>query len=105
MGEESGFIRFEEPDAAVKARAKSVLAEEGGLVVKKKYIATLEALTGEAERDYWSLLRGNKDKHRENRSYRGRGKHNRGGRQFVGKRSSHEYSSGGRPNKAQKVSG
>lgn len=46
MGEESGFVRFEEQDAAVKARAKSVLAEEGGLVVKRMYIATLEALTG-----------------------------------------------------------
>lgn len=103
MGEESGFVRFEEPDAAVKARAKSVLAEEGGLVVKKKYTATLEALTGEAEKDYWSLLRGNKDKFRENRSYRGRGKHNRGGRHFDGKRS-RDTDFKGRPNKAQKVS-
>ncbi|KAI0510550.1 hypothetical protein KFK09_011154 [Dendrobium nobile] len=105
MGEESGFIRFEEPDAAIKARAFSVLSEEGGLVVKKNYIATLEALTGEAEKDYWSLLRGNKDKFRENRNYRGRGKHHRGGRHFDGKRSRDtDYSVRGRPNKAQKVS-
>ncbi|PKU81457.1 la protein 1 [Dendrobium catenatum] len=105
MGEQSGFIRFDEPDAAIKARAFSVLSEEGGLVVKKKYIATLEALTGEAERDYWSLLRGNKDKFRENRNYRGRGKHHRGGRHFDGKRSRDtDYSVRGRPNKTQKVS-
>lgn len=45
MGEESGYIRFEDPDAATKARAVAVLADEGGLIVKN-YIATLEALTG-----------------------------------------------------------
>ena len=45
MGEESGYIRFEDSDAATKARAMAVLAEEGGLIVKN-YIATLEALTG-----------------------------------------------------------
>lgn len=45
MGEESGYIRFEEPEAAQKARAAAVLAEEGGLVVKN-FIATLEPVTG-----------------------------------------------------------
>ncbi|MQL81223.1 hypothetical protein Taro_013676 [Colocasia esculenta] len=45
IGEESGYIRFEEPDAAVKARAMAVLVDEGGLIVKN-FVATLEALTG-----------------------------------------------------------
>ncbi|KAG0476764.1 hypothetical protein HPP92_013605 [Vanilla planifolia] len=99
MGEESGYVRFENPDAGLKARAAAVLRDEGGLVVKKKYVATLEAVTGDAEKNYWSLLRGNQEKHKENW---GRGKQNRGGRQFVGKRR-HEFSSSkGRPNKAQK---
>ena len=46
MGEESGYIRFEEADAAVKARATSVLVDEGGLVVKNS-ITIVEALTGQ----------------------------------------------------------
>lgn len=45
MGAESGYIRFEEPEAAQKARAAAVLAEQGGLVVKN-FIATLEPVTG-----------------------------------------------------------
>ncbi|RZR90369.1 hypothetical protein BHM03_00018263 [Ensete ventricosum] len=45
MGEESGYIRFEDPDAATKARAMAVLVDEGGLTVKN-CIVTLEALTG-----------------------------------------------------------
>ncbi|KHG17682.1 La [Gossypium arboreum] len=40
-GEEKGYIRFDEPEAAQKARAAAVLANEGGLVVKN-FIATLE---------------------------------------------------------------
>lgn len=45
MGAESGYIRFEEADAAQKARAAAVLAEEGGLMVKN-YVAVLEPVTG-----------------------------------------------------------
>lgn len=45
MGDESGFIRFDEPEAAQKARAAAVLSEKGGLVVKN-YIATLDPVTG-----------------------------------------------------------
>ncbi|TYI79879.1 hypothetical protein E1A91_D05G052300v1 [Gossypium mustelinum] len=45
-GEEKGYIRFDEPEAAQKARAAAVLANEGGLVVKN-FIATLEPVTGE----------------------------------------------------------
>ena len=45
MGADSGYIRFEEPEGAQKARAAAVLAEEGGLVVKN-YVATLEPVTG-----------------------------------------------------------
>ncbi|XP_008778921.2 la protein 1 isoform X2 [Phoenix dactylifera] len=71
MGEESGYIRFEDPDAATKARAAAVLAEEGGLIVKN-YIATLEALTGDAEKEYWNLLRGNQERVRENKGSKGR---------------------------------
>lgn len=45
MGATSGYIRFEEPEAAQKARAAAVLAEEGGLLVKN-YVAVLEPVTG-----------------------------------------------------------
>ncbi|XP_068647776.1 la protein 1 [Aristolochia californica] len=106
MGKESGYVRFEQPEAGQKARAAAVLTEEGGLVVKK-FIAILEPVTGEAEKEYWSLLRSNQDRNRENRSNRGRGGRNtsRGAKRFDGK---HSRSSGGdsyraRPNKAQKV--
>lgn len=45
IGEESGYIRFEEPEAAQKARAAAVLTDLGGLVVKN-FIATLEPVSG-----------------------------------------------------------
>ncbi|MCL7051438.1 hypothetical protein MKW94_024432, partial [Papaver nudicaule] len=45
MGEESGYVRFEEAEAGQKARAAAVLAEEGGLIVKN-YIAFFEAVVG-----------------------------------------------------------
>ncbi|KAJ8446487.1 hypothetical protein Cgig2_028454 [Carnegiea gigantea] len=44
IGAESGYIRFEEPEAAQKARAAAVLSDEGGLIVKN-YIAILEPVT------------------------------------------------------------
>lgn len=104
IGEDSGYIRFEEPEGAQKARAAGALAEEGGLVVKN-FIATLDPVTGEAEREYWSLLRGNQERHRESVGNRGRGgKHNRGRRQFHGKHSrSRDDDSANRPSKVQKV--
>uniref|UniRef100_A0A166HTY4 La protein 1 n=1 Tax=Daucus carota subsp. sativus TaxID=79200 RepID=A0A166HTY4_DAUCS len=104
MGAESGYIRFEEAEAAQKARAAAVLSEEGGLMVKN-YIATLDPVTGEAEKTYWDLLRGNQEKYKDRMDNRGRGgKSNRGGRQSYGKHSrtrDSDYSN--RPNKAQKV--
>ncbi|OUZ99970.1 RNA recognition motif domain [Macleaya cordata] len=96
MGAESGYIRFEEPEGAQKARAAAVLVD-GGLIVKKNYSASLEAVTGDAEREYWSLLRGSREKRREGKG----GNHGRGGRNFRGRRGND--SPGGRPNKAQKV--
>lgn len=45
VGEESGYIRFEEPEGAQKARAAAVLSEKEGLVVKN-FIATLDPVTG-----------------------------------------------------------
>ncbi|XP_008790734.2 la protein 1-like [Phoenix dactylifera] len=103
MGEESGYIRFEDPDAATKARAVAVLADEGGLIVKN-YIVTLEALSGEAEKEYWNLLRGNQDRVRENKGCKGRGgKSIRGGKHFGGKRSRQTDSAHRQSNKAQKV--
>ncbi|KAJ6844787.1 la protein 1-like [Iris pallida] len=104
MGEESGYIRFENPDAAVKARAAAVLTDEGGLVVKNS-IVTLEPLSGDAEKEYWSLLRGGQEKSRDSRgNYRGRGRSNRG-RQFDGKRHRQGgYAGDGRRNKTHKSS-
>lgn len=105
MGQESGYVRFEEPDAGVKAHAASVLNNKGGLVVKDKYIAALDPVTGEAEKEYWSLVRSNKGRQRENWGHRGRGRHSKGGRHFDGKRSRDFHSHKGRPNKAPKVAG
>lgn len=45
MGEESGYIRFDDPDAAIKARAAAVLTDEGGFILKN-HITTLEPLSG-----------------------------------------------------------
>lgn len=45
MGSETGYLRFDEPEASQKARAAAVLAKEGGLAVKN-FIAVLEPLTG-----------------------------------------------------------
>ncbi|PPD95800.1 hypothetical protein GOBAR_DD07189 [Gossypium barbadense] len=94
-GEEKGYIRFDEPEVAQKARAAAVLANEGGLVVKN-FIATLEPVTGDAEREYWSLLRSNQEKHSGNKRFQGRGgKHFRGGKRGRGREN---YS----PNKARR---
>ncbi|VVB10637.1 unnamed protein product [Arabis nemorensis] len=98
MGAETGYLRFDEPEASQKARAAAVLAKEGGLAVKN-FIAVLEPLTGEAEKEYWTLLRSKDRFDRGGRGGRG-GKHQRGGR-FGRKRGSD--SPGGRWNKAQKV--
>ena len=48
VGEDKGYIRFDAPEAAQKARAAAILAKEGGLVVKN-FIATLEPVTGKEE--------------------------------------------------------
>lgn len=48
MGEESGYIRFEEADGAQKSRAAAVLTEEGGLIVKN-YVAILDPVTGKIQ--------------------------------------------------------
>ncbi|KAJ6847952.1 la protein 1-like [Iris pallida] len=104
IGEESGYIRFEDADAAVKARAAAVLTDEGGLIVKDS-IATLEPLCGEAEKEYWTLLRGNQDRTKDNKGYRGRGRNNNRGRYFEGKRHRHGANAGdGRHSKSQKRS-
>ncbi|XP_061339317.1 la protein 1-like [Gastrolobium bilobum] len=100
IGEESGYIRFEESEAAQKARAAAVLSEKGGLVVKN-YIATLDPVSGEAEREYWSLLRGNHDKRRGYKSNGGRGGRHGRGRKHA--RARQNESAVDRPNKAQKV--
>ncbi|KAK6140939.1 hypothetical protein DH2020_025332 [Rehmannia glutinosa] len=105
FGSDSGYVRFEDAGAAQKARAAAVLAEEGGLIVKN-FIAALDPVTGEAEKEYWSLLRNSQEKYRDNyKSNRGRGgRHNRGGRHFGGKHSrSRENDSANRSNKVQKV--
>ncbi|GAV91102.1 La domain-containing protein/RRM_3 domain-containing protein/RRM_6 domain-containing protein [Cephalotus follicularis] len=100
FGEESGYIRFDQPEGAQKARAAAVLAKEGGLSVKN-FIATLEPVTGDAEKEYWSLLRGNQ---RDFKGNRGRGgKFNRGGRGGKHFRSRENDSPRGRANKAQKT--
>ncbi|GLU14506.1 hypothetical protein SLE2022_310710 [Rubroshorea leprosula] len=58
IGADSGYLCFEEPEAAIKARAAAAFVEQGGLIVKKS-IVFIEAMTGEAERLYWKLFHGN----------------------------------------------
>ncbi|XP_010437867.1 PREDICTED: la protein 1 [Camelina sativa] len=96
MGSETGYLRFDEPEASQKARAAAVLAKEGGLAVKN-FIAVLEPVTGETEKEYWTLLRS---KDRFDKGGRGGRGGRRGGR-FGRKRGSD--SPGGRWNKSQKV--
>ncbi|KAK7384922.1 hypothetical protein VNO78_30625 [Psophocarpus tetragonolobus] len=100
IGAESGYIRFEEAEAAQKARAAAVLSEKEGLLVKN-CVAILDPVTGEAEREYWSLLRGNQEKVRGCTNNRGRGgKHGRGGKY---NRSRENESAANRPNKVRKL--
>ena len=44
-GDDSGFIRFEDPTAAEKARAFAAIADEGGLIMKG-HIVSLEPVSG-----------------------------------------------------------
>ncbi|KAF6145918.1 hypothetical protein GIB67_010964 [Kingdonia uniflora] len=104
MGGDSGYIRFEEPESAQKARAAAVLAESGLAV--KNFFASLEPVLGDAEKEYWSaLLRGSQDRRGGFKGNRGRGGRSyRGGRHGDGKFSrSRDNDSTGRPNKSQKV--
>ncbi|XP_042003567.1 la protein 1-like [Salvia splendens] len=107
IGENSGYIRFEDAASAQKARAAAVLAEEGGLVVKN-FIANLDPLTGDAEKEYWNALRSGQEKHRDFKGGRGRGggrhNNNRGGGRHSGwKHSRGRDNNDRRANKAQKV--
>ncbi|XP_047321817.1 la protein 1 [Impatiens glandulifera] len=73
IGETSGFIRFNEAEAGQKARAAAALAEQGGLIVKD-YIATLDSVTGEAEKEYWGKLRGGQGRYKDSKNNRGGGR-------------------------------
>ncbi|KZV51136.1 la protein 1 [Dorcoceras hygrometricum] len=102
---DSGYIRFEDAEAVQKARAAAAISEKGGLIVKN-FIAILDPLTGDAEKEYWSLLREKQGRHQDNHQSNNRrgGKHKRGGRNFGGKHSrSRESDSTNRPSKVQKV--
>ncbi|XP_019416285.1 PREDICTED: la protein 1-like isoform X2 [Lupinus angustifolius] len=101
IGAELGYIRFEDAEAAQKARAAAVLSEKDGLAVKN-FIAIIDPVTGEAEKEYWTLLRGSqKDKHQNFKGNRGRGGGRHGGRGAKHGRSRDNERS--RPHKAQKV--
>ncbi|CAN6232412.1 unnamed protein product [Urochloa humidicola] len=101
IGDDSGYLRFEDSKAAERARVAAVLADEGGLIIKD-HIITLELLAGEAEKVYWSTIRGIQEKYKDNRSYKGRAAKNyRGGKQFNGKRGRNDSEKNS--NKAQKV--
>lgn len=84
MGSNSGYLRFEDSKAAEKACMAAVLSDECGFTIKD-HIITLELVTGEAEKEYWNRIRGNRQQHIDSRSYKGRAaKYNRGGKQFNG---------------------
>ncbi|KAF8653361.1 hypothetical protein HU200_062287 [Digitaria exilis] len=104
IGDDSGYLRFEDSKAAEKARMVSVLADEGGLIIKdhiitlepvtgknsifllslidflklklgyiiEKTVSYISVSTGEAEKDYWSRIRGLQENHKDNRSYKGK---------------------------------
>lgn len=99
IGSDSGYIRFEDAEAAQKARAAAVLAPDGGLKVKN-FIATLDPVTGDAEKEYWNQLRSGQQNYRDTRGNRGGwGGKFRGGKNLRGRRDNNS----GRPNKFQKV--
>ncbi|KAH6760617.1 hypothetical protein C2S51_017566 [Perilla frutescens var. frutescens] len=105
IGSDSGYLRFEDAEAAQRARAAAVLTEKGGLVVKN-FIAILDPVTGDAEKDYWGTLRSGQEKHRDFKNSRGRGggRHNRGGRNSGWKHSrGRDNDRPSRANKVQKV--
>ncbi|KAG6389490.1 hypothetical protein SASPL_150958 [Salvia splendens] len=104
IGENSGYIRFENAESAQKARAATVLAEEGVLVVKN-FITNLDPLTGDAEKDYWNALRSGQVKHRDFKNGRGRGgrHNNRGAGRHSGWKHSRGRDNDHRTNKALKV--
>ncbi|CAH9106265.1 unnamed protein product [Cuscuta epithymum] len=97
-GSDSGYIRFEKAEAAQKARAAAVLAVEGGLAVKN-CVLTLDPVTGDAEKEYWSQICGGQERRGNYKGYKGRGGKFRGGKHPP----RHRDSNSGRPNKAQKV--
>ncbi|RAL42302.1 hypothetical protein DM860_012085 [Cuscuta australis] len=97
-GADSGYIRFDTAEEAQKARAAAVLASEG--ISVKNCIATLDPVTGDAEKEYWIKLRDGQQRRRgDYKGNRGRG----GGRFRGGKHPRHRDGNSGRPNKAQKV--
>ncbi|VAH49179.1 unnamed protein product [Triticum turgidum subsp. durum] len=107
-GDDSGYLRFEESTAAEKARAFAALADEGGLVMKG-HLVTLEPVSGQAEKDYWSGIKGGQGRfNNNNRSNRGGRdwKNNRGagGRHHGGgKRGGRHSDNHERANKVQKL--
>ncbi|AQK72513.1 la protein 1 [Zea mays] len=101
IGDNSGYLRFEDSKAAEKARMSAVLAD-GGLIIKD-HIVTLEPVTGEAEKDYWDTIRSIQGKYKDSRSYKGRASNNqRGGKRFNAKRDRNPDSEKN-SNKARKV--
>ncbi|XVE88888.1 hypothetical protein DITRI_Ditri19aG0104900 [Diplodiscus trichospermus] len=103
MGADLGYICFEEPEAAIKARAAAAFVE--GLTLKK-LIASVEAVTGEAEREYWKTSQSNQEQFEESKDKRERkGKFNEDRRNPKGKRSHSKENDHPiqQPTKAQKV--
>ncbi|PON34077.1 Lupus La protein [Parasponia andersonii] len=65
VGADSGYICFQEPEAAVRARAAAEFV--GGGVISKNFSVFLEAVNGEAEEEYWKSYHCNEDGWQENR--------------------------------------
>lgn len=105
-GTTTGYLRYEKPEEVQKARTAAVLADSGGIVVKD-YIATLEAVEGAAEEEYWSNIKEYQEKVRADsgRGSRGRGGGSRGrggGRSYDKPRRDNRFDrSGGRGGQQQ----
>ncbi|XP_078165695.1 la protein 1-like [Carex rostrata] len=101
MGQEAGYIRYEDSKGVETARAMAEVSEGGGLLVKD-HIATVQVVAGEDEEKYWKELQEKRENKFDNS--RGGGARNRGGRrESFGKHGRWNDSTDKRSRKAQRV--
>ncbi|KAJ3696428.1 hypothetical protein LUZ61_000133 [Rhynchospora tenuis] len=100
MGQDSGYIRYEDSKGVETARTMAEVSDDGGLLVKD-HIATVQVVTGEEEEKYWKELQEKRESKFD--GARGGGKNRGGRRESFGKHGRHNDSSNRRPQKSQRV--